>query len=185
MFVHYYTLVPRPFDEAARAVARDPDALFAPAGGIAGAGVLVTMPVGEIPGITPCKEARVWTGVSRVDEQRASVPIRIVPTGPRALFPQLEAELELAPVGAGTTQMTLHGSYRPPLGWVGEAFDRALLHRLAEAALKSLVDQVAVRLQELAGLGTIDDAAPPPASSNGETPRGAGGRPGHGGATTG
>ncbi len=44
------------------------------------------------------------------------------------------------------TQLTLSGTYRPPLGSVGGLVDKALLHRLAEAAVKDLIDQIGCRV---------------------------------------
>jgi hypothetical protein len=63
---------------------------------------------------------------------RTMVPIRVEAAGASSLVPRLEADLELAPVESQLTQLTLSGSYRPSLGFVGELVDRALLHRLTE-----------------------------------------------------
>ncbi|HEX5903035.1 MAG TPA: hypothetical protein VF028_07985 [Actinomycetota bacterium] len=41
--------------------------------------------------------------------------------------------------------------YEPPLGLVGRAADRALLHRVAEATFKDFLERVATRLAERAG----------------------------------
>jgi len=58
-------------------------------------------------------------------------------------FPRLEADLELAPVGAGTTQITLMGRYDPPLAAVGRGADRMLLHHVAEACVRSFLGRIA------------------------------------------
>ena len=73
------------------------------------------------------------------------------PTGAGALLPVLEADLEIGALGAHRTQLALNASYRPPLGTVGRAIDRALLHRVAEATVKDFLDQVGVAIQHLAG----------------------------------
>lgn len=44
------------------------------------------------------------------------LPIRIEATGPSALFPRVDADLEIAGAGSGQTQISLQGSYQPPLG---------------------------------------------------------------------
>jgi len=62
------------------------------------------------------------------------------------LFPVLDADLKLAPDGAGSTVLTLAGSYRPPLGTLGEALDRAVLRRVAAATIRSFVARVAAQI---------------------------------------
>jgi len=62
------------------------------------------------------------------------------------LFPVLDADLRLAPDGDHGTVLTMTGVYRPPLGPLGEALDRALLHRLAAATIRSFVARVAAQL---------------------------------------
>ena len=53
------------------------------------------------------------------------------------------ADLVAARLVDNETQLSLRGSYTPPLGWVGEALDRALLHRVAESTVKEFVDRIA------------------------------------------
>jgi hypothetical protein len=54
----------------------------------------------------------------------------------------LEADLEVAGLGATRTQLSISARYRPPMGPFGRVLDRALLHRVAEAALKDFLDRV-------------------------------------------
>ena len=63
------------------------------------------------------------------------------------LFPVLDADLTIAPAGAGTV-LTMAGSYRPPLGSLGEVLDRAILHRVAAATIRSFLAQVAAQLAD-------------------------------------
>ncbi len=63
-------------------------------------------------------------------------------TGPERLFPSLEADLEIATLGRSRTQLSISARYRPPLGVVGKALDRVLLHRVAEATIKDFLDRV-------------------------------------------
>jgi hypothetical protein len=67
-------------------------------------------------------------------------------SGSGRLFPKLEADLELAPLGPSRTQLAISARYRPPLGTVGRAIDRAALHLVAEATIKDFLDRVAERL---------------------------------------
>jgi hypothetical protein len=63
-----------------------------------------------------------------------------------ALFPVMKADLSFFPLTSTETQLDLEGSYRPPLGVVGNAADAALGHRVAEAAvhrfLEDIVEQI-------------------------------------------
>ena len=58
------------------------------------------------------------------------------------LFPSLDADLEVAPLGPRLTQLAISARYVPPFGKLGEAIDRALLHRVAEATIKDFLDRV-------------------------------------------
>jgi hypothetical protein len=72
------------------------------------------------------------------------VPLRWVATGPSgAMFPQLDANLELMPDGAHGSILRVSGSYRPPLGAVGATLDRVVLHRVAEATSRTLLQKLA------------------------------------------
>ena len=98
--------------------------------GAAGVSKLVRVQVRELA----------WTDLS------AGLALRWEATGPGiGLFPVLDADLKLVPDGEGTV-LTMAGSYRPPLGSLGEALDRAILRRVAAAAIKSFVAQVAAQI---------------------------------------
>jgi hypothetical protein len=56
-----------------------------------------------------------------------------------SLFPVLDATITIRPEGENTARLALVGSYRPPLGRLGAVLDRALLHRIATATVRSLV----------------------------------------------
>ncbi len=71
------------------------------------------------------------------------LPIAWRATGPERLFPSLDADLEVAALGPGRTQLSISARYRPPMGALGRALDRALLHRVAEATVKDFLDRVA------------------------------------------
>jgi hypothetical protein len=60
-----------------------------------------------------------------------------------SMFPRLEADLEVAKLGAERTQLAISARYTPPLGPIGRALDRALLHRVAEATVKDFLDRAA------------------------------------------
>jgi hypothetical protein len=74
------------------------------------------------------------------------IPIRWVASSGAGLFPSLDADLEVAPLGSDRTQLAMSARYDPPLGAVGRAIDRVLLSRVAEATLKDFLDRVAAAL---------------------------------------
>jgi hypothetical protein len=78
---------------------------------------------------------------------RLILPLRWRATGPAALFPTLDADLEIGMLSPGSTQLSISASYDPPLGQVGELLDRALLHRLAEATVKDFLDRLGASLE--------------------------------------
>ncbi len=74
------------------------------------------------------------------------LPIRWTATGASGLFPALEADLEVAPLGADRSQLAMSARYEPPFGPIGRAIDRTVLFRVAEATLKDFLDRVAQAL---------------------------------------
>jgi hypothetical protein len=59
------------------------------------------------------------------------------------LFPVLDANITLAPVGEDTSRLVLTGVYRPPLSGAGAGLDRVLLHHAATATVRSLLRHIA------------------------------------------
>lgn len=74
------------------------------------------------------------------------LPLHWSAHGATGLFPALDADLEIAELGPGSTQLSISARYVPPLGAVGRAIDRAMLYRVAEATLKDFLDRVAKAL---------------------------------------
>lgn len=62
------------------------------------------------------------------------------------LFPVLDADLELVKLHGGGCQLTLMGTYRPPLSVVGGIAEGLLGHRVAEACVRRFVLDIADRL---------------------------------------
>ncbi|HEY3906749.1 MAG TPA: hypothetical protein VGM14_22775 [Streptosporangiaceae bacterium] len=77
-------------------------------------------------------------------EQSAVLTLRWQATMPGGgLFPALDADITLTPVGEGRSLLTLDGAYRPPSGSRAAGYDRAVLHRAATATIQSLLGQLA------------------------------------------
>ena len=78
------------------------------------------------------------------------------------MFPVLDADLKLAPDGEGGTVLTMAGAYRPPLGPLGEALDRAILRRVAAATIRSFLARVAAQITGPPVPNGAGFAPPPP-----------------------
>lgn len=118
-------------------------ALFAPSADGYGAGLARVGPNGV------SKLVRVQAReLSRTDKS-AGLALRWEATGAGGkLFPVLDADLTLTDFGAQGTLVALAGVYRPPLGVLGQALDRAVLHRVAVATVKSFLAQVVAQLAD-------------------------------------
>jgi hypothetical protein len=91
---------------------------------------------------------RVWIelGAATVRPDRLTQPLYWRAAGTTSLFPAMDAEIEVTPMGEALTSISFHGSYVPPLGGVGRGADRMLLHRLAEASVRGLLERIAGRV---------------------------------------
>ena len=67
------------------------------------------------------------------------------------LFPHLEADLEFSEVEPGNVRIELRGSYRAPLGTLGERIDRLIMHRMAESTVRAFLVGVSDELQRRIG----------------------------------
>jgi hypothetical protein len=101
-------------------------------------------PLGPVPGLS--KEVSVRAGKVRDRGEGFVMPLHWSATGPTELFPVMQADLEVAPLGERASQLRLSGSYDPPLGFVGRQLDRLLLHQLAEATVRALLSQLVAAL---------------------------------------
>jgi hypothetical protein len=80
-------------------------------------------------------------------DRSAGLAIRWEATGPGGgLFPVLDADLRLASAGDQATALAMAGVYRPPLGPLGEALDRVILHRVADATIRNFAVWVAAQI---------------------------------------
>ena len=101
-------------------------------------------PFGPLPGLS--KAVSVHIGDVRDRGEGFVMPFQWSATGPTELFPVMQADLEIAPLGAQQSQLRLSGSYDPPMGSFGRQLDRLLLHQLAESTVRALLRQLVAAL---------------------------------------
>jgi len=104
--------------------------------------VLRVGPFGGRRGLSKLVRVRLLEPVRR--SATLTISVRWEATGVTGdLFPMLDADLMLAAEGTERSRLALTGCYRAPLGRAGAALDRLIIHRLAEATFRSLLEGVA------------------------------------------
>jgi len=152
--LHCYAYVEAPFDLVARLLAEDATAVLQEATDDAAeqAGTLSRTLSVEVGGFEVGRDVSIEVGEFEPRGITNSVvPLRWHAEKGRLLFPELAADMEVAALALDPplTQLTVSGSYEPPLGVLGAGADRLLLHRLAEATLHRFTHDVADRLRRL------------------------------------
>jgi hypothetical protein len=148
MFARYYVEIARPVDEVDAALIRAPETWIP---GLAREAddvsrrLLTEVGFGELWRVDRTVEIRFSPPIRL--SSKTILPIRWASAGAAALFPTLDADIEVAPLGPRRTQLSLNARYRPPLGAVGRTIDRALLHRVAEATMKDFVGRLGAALE--------------------------------------
>jgi len=144
MFVYYFVHVNRPFGEVESALVAELNNLgpFADAAYREGEDLRDQVGLGHDHPLM-AKAVQFVSGIPLRGAQQTTVPFAWEATGTPGLFPKLDADLIVAGVGPELSQISMRGTYAPPLGPLGRALDRAVLHRVAEASVKSFVDRIA------------------------------------------
>ncbi len=92
------------------------------------------------------REVEVTLGPTHERGDASVIPLDWRATDLAGMFPMLNGDLELAPLGPGSCRLTLAASYLPPFGDFGRVLDHALLHRLAQSTVRSFLSRVATIL---------------------------------------
>ena len=143
MFVRYYLELPIPPARVEQALLGSPEWLSELAGEAQRRGDVLLAEVGVGPlGPRLGRRVAVRLGEPVAFPSMTSLPMTWEPIGMDGLFPRLDADLEIGPLGEDRTQLAISARYRPPLGVLGQAIDRVLLHRVAEATVKDFLDRV-------------------------------------------
>ena len=154
MFARYFVELPLSPTEVEGALAADPRRWLP---GLAEEanhrGELLLAEVGFGAAIRIKRKVTVELGPPVRSPTKTIFPLHWAASGHAGLFPALDADIEVAPLGAERTQLAMSARYVPPLGALGRALDRALLSRVAEATLKDFLDRVAEAIR-----GSVDRA---------------------------
>jgi hypothetical protein len=143
MFIRYFIELSLPVVKVEEALVGSPAGWLSAMAGEAqarGDGLLGEVGVG--PRTRLRRQVRIRLGEPVHYPSMTSLPLTWEPVGLDGVLPQLDANLELGSLGGDRTQLAVSARYRPPLGVVGRAVDRVLLHRVAEATLKDFLDRL-------------------------------------------
>jgi hypothetical protein len=139
--IHLYDAVLLPYESVRKLLRHHADEVLQVPLDQSVAGVHETTTALEFPvaGMSIAKEVLLHVGeytdlAGRIPMGR--LQLRWEPSDHSVLFPMIEADLEVEPIDHERTMVSLLGLYQPPLGRFGEAVDRIVLHRLAEAAFQ-------------------------------------------------
>jgi hypothetical protein len=143
VFARYYVELPMPSDRA-EAVLADGSVAWLPgmaeAANQRGDALLAEVGFGE--DVRIARRVAIDLGTPIRMPTKTVVPLQWRSAEGPGSFPSLDADLEIAPLGPETTQLAVSARYVPPLGRLGRAIDRAVLHRVAEATIKDFLDHV-------------------------------------------
>jgi hypothetical protein len=156
--LYAYEYVSLDYQDIVELLERVPTAILQPATEAASEhahDVLSTLVV-PIGGFKLARDVSVSVGdLHRAGPARAKLPLQWHAAQHQGLFPEMTAELEIAALSLEEphTQISIIGSYVPPVGLVGAVGDSlGSLYRLADAAVHRLVNDVCRRLTaELGG----------------------------------
>jgi hypothetical protein len=167
MFVRYFMELSISQEEVEAALVRDPRGWLpglARDAHLRGDALLADVGFGEA--IRVEREVTIELGAPIRSSSKTVFPLRWEAAAHPRLFPSLDADLEVAPLGPERTQLSISARYVPPFRGIGRALDRALLSRVAEATVKDFVDHVAAAVMDPAvtpidaGGNALDDVRP-------------------------
>jgi hypothetical protein len=163
--IYAYEYVEAPFDDITELLADASAVVLQSATDAAAthAGEVVSRLRVPLGGLEIGRDIRVEIGEFKpVEATRVKVPLRWRAASAAALFPSVEADLEVQALSLSPpyVQVSLVGMYKPPLGIVGAAGDAIAGHKVAEVAIRRLVADIAARLeQEIAARTTGRETA--------------------------
>ena len=100
----------------------------------------------HIAGLPVRKRVAVSVGKAVKTATWSVIPLDWKATFPENLFPSMSGRIEMAPVDASVSRLTLSGMYQPPMGRVGRRLDETLMQGMADATIKELAESIAKRI---------------------------------------
>ena len=152
IFVQDFASLDAPFPAMAREAQHDQDGLLEHG---LGAALSECEHLSEVvgPELWPTslgRSADVVPGPTRQSPGGVLIAFRWEPVGTGGSFPQLDADLELAPLGPELTVVSVRGRYRRPECPPGEPNQDALMHRIAERTVRAFLTGVCLELRDRA-----------------------------------
>jgi hypothetical protein len=141
MFVERSIHINHPVERAKAVLAAGPHAWFAHFDDF---GMAEVGP--QVAGIGIRKKVAVEIGRLVTTGDWTEIPVTWKATFIEKLFPVMTGKVELAPVDARTTKLTVCGMYEPPFGPLGKQVDEAFMHIVAEATVADLASSIARRI---------------------------------------
>ena len=152
--VHCYDYVNRPYLTVRDALAKDPQGIFqratvTTAARASAIGAELHVAIGPV-----AVSAEIDIAIISVDDatELGQPATRLVlewsAKHRAAMFPTMRATLSIYALSPTETQLDLLGTYDPPLGIVGDAIDKVILHRIAQASAHHFVRDVSVYLRD-------------------------------------
>lgn len=150
--LYTYEYVELPYDDVTQLLAEDAAGVLQAATQSAAdhAEEVVALLTVEVGGFEVGHHIRIDVGkFEPVEIMHVEVPLRWAAREREALFPSMEATLDvrMVPMAMDRTQIALSGSYEVPLGPVGAALDDVVGHHVAEAAVHRFVQDLVKRLE--------------------------------------
>jgi hypothetical protein len=149
VFVEYSVHIDHPVEAAKAVLASGPGEWFERLDDSGEAGVGP-----HVAGVWLRKKVAVEVGEVASVGDWTEVPVTWKATFIERLFPVMVGKLELAPVDARTTRLTVCGMYEPPLGQLGKQLDDALLHSVAHATVRDLAETIGKTIEAAASSQT-------------------------------
>jgi hypothetical protein len=141
MFVERSVQIDHPVEAVKAILAVGPHAWFAH---LDGPGETSVSP--HVAGIGLRKKVAVEVGPLVTTGDWTEIPVTWKATFIEKLFPVMTGKVELAPVDARTTKLTVCGMYEPPFGPLGKQVDDAFMHKVAEATVADLARSIASQI---------------------------------------
>jgi len=145
MLLHDYAFVPVPAERVCARIAADQgEWLTGIAASAAQEGESLRLRVGPRDSLPMLSETGTLNaGESKVSGETTVVRLIWLANDSHGTFPVLNADLEVVALNPEITELTFRASYEPSLSGVDQRTDRLVMHRVAEATVRSFMRHLA------------------------------------------